>query len=323
MRRQEQGGADRMSSGVRVYVDAADEGATGAGPSCGGAAAAVPARRKGKGRKRAAPALEDVSNGRTSRRRTRGPSKVHPSGGEKVKVRRHSRARFSPTARRAPLCINRSPHRSLRTAARVPPAQEGKMGQNMGEGMMTRSARRRAAEAKEQGKEQAKDAPPDSCSPEPAATASDELLALRAPPPYDRCALLAPYDLQDLQSAPACAEYAADITEYHFQHEKLYPPNPQYIGAINHDISQHMRSILVDWLVEVAEEYRLQPETLFLCVSIPSAAGAAATCCYSAAAVRHPPSHLPSTRRPRTQPDPASVSCRLPVRCRSISLTAA
>lgn len=28
-----------------------------------------------------------------------------------------------------------------------------------------------------------------------------------------------------------------------------------------------MRSILVDWLVEVAEEYRLQTETLYLAVS--------------------------------------------------------
>lgn len=33
------------------------------------------------------------------------------------------------------------------------------------------------------------------------------------------------------------------------------------------DVSYSMRTILVDWLVEVAEEYKLQPQTLFLAVS--------------------------------------------------------
>lgn len=33
------------------------------------------------------------------------------------------------------------------------------------------------------------------------------------------------------------------------------------------DITSNMRSILVDWLVEVAEEYRLQTETLYLAVN--------------------------------------------------------
>ena len=33
------------------------------------------------------------------------------------------------------------------------------------------------------------------------------------------------------------------------------------------DINDSMRSILVDWLVEVSEEYRLQSETLFLAVN--------------------------------------------------------
>lgn len=33
------------------------------------------------------------------------------------------------------------------------------------------------------------------------------------------------------------------------------------------DVTYSMRSILVDWLVEVAEEYKLQTETLYLAVS--------------------------------------------------------
>ena len=151
--------------------------------------------------------------------------------------------------------------------------------------MMTRSARRRAAEAggrdgsapgesspKQQQRQQEEEEEEEDEEEEEEEEAAEEEAAESAgtppPPPYDRCALLAPYDLKDIQSSKMCAEYAADITEYHFEHEKLYPPNPQYISAINHDISQHMRSILVDWLVEVAEEYRLQPETLFLCINL-------------------------------------------------------
>ena len=37
--------------------------------------------------------------------------------------------------------------------------------------------------------------------------------------------------------------------------------------AMQRDINPTMRGILVDWLVEVAEEYELHPETLFLTVN--------------------------------------------------------
>ena len=32
------------------------------------------------------------------------------------------------------------------------------------------------------------------------------------------------------------------------------------------DINSAMRTILIDWLIEVADEYKLNDETLFLCV---------------------------------------------------------
>jgi cyclin A len=37
--------------------------------------------------------------------------------------------------------------------------------------------------------------------------------------------------------------------------------------SVQGDITPHMRSILVDWLVEVAQEYRLASDTLFLTVA--------------------------------------------------------
>lgn len=40
-----------------------------------------------------------------------------------------------------------------------------------------------------------------------------------------------------------------------------------YIEKVQKDVTANMRGILVDWLVEVAEEYKLQSDTLYLTVS--------------------------------------------------------
>ncbi|XP_012164882.1 cyclin-A2 [Bombus terrestris] len=61
-------------------------------------------------------------------------------------------------------------------------------------------------------------------------------------------------------------EYRADIYNYLRAAEIQHRPKPGYMKK-QPDITYSMRSILVDWLVEVAEEYRLQTETLYLAVS--------------------------------------------------------
>ena len=43
--------------------------------------------------------------------------------------------------------------------------------------------------------------------------------------------------------------------------------NPNYISR-QRDINQNMRAILVDWLVEVVEEYRLTTDTLYLTINL-------------------------------------------------------
>lgn len=63
---------------------------------------------------------------------------------------------------------------------------------------------------------------------------------------------------------PEC--YKADIYKYLRDCEARHRPKPHYMNK-QHDITQGMRSILIDWLVEVAEEYKLHNETLFLAVS--------------------------------------------------------
>ncbi|XP_015178048.1 PREDICTED: cyclin-A2 isoform X1 [Polistes dominula] len=61
-------------------------------------------------------------------------------------------------------------------------------------------------------------------------------------------------------------EYRADIYSYLRVAEVQHRPKPGYMKK-QPDITYLMRLILVDWLVEVAEEYRLQTETLYLAVS--------------------------------------------------------
>jgi len=61
-------------------------------------------------------------------------------------------------------------------------------------------------------------------------------------------------------------EYAADIYEYLREAEQCHRPRVSYMTKQT-DITASMRWILVDWLVEVAEEYSLHSETLYLAVS--------------------------------------------------------
>lgn len=61
-------------------------------------------------------------------------------------------------------------------------------------------------------------------------------------------------------------EYREDIYKYLRESEKLHRPRLNYM-AKQPDITASMRFILVEWMVEVAEEYSLTSETLFLAVS--------------------------------------------------------
>jgi cyclin A len=44
-------------------------------------------------------------------------------------------------------------------------------------------------------------------------------------------------------------------------------PLPDYLEKVQKGVTANMRGILVDWLVEVAEEYKLLPDTLYLSIS--------------------------------------------------------
>ena len=42
---------------------------------------------------------------------------------------------------------------------------------------------------------------------------------------------------------------------------------PDHLRLVQSDLNLTMRSILIDWLVEVMEEYKLKPQTFFLAVN--------------------------------------------------------
>ncbi|XP_066245550.1 G2/mitotic-specific cyclin-A [Euwallacea similis] len=64
----------------------------------------------------------------------------------------------------------------------------------------------------------------------------------------------------------AVTEYFTEIYQYLRAHEMRNRAKPGYMKK-QPDVTASMRTILVDWLVEVAEEYKLHTETLYLAVN--------------------------------------------------------
>lgn len=74
-------------------------------------------------------------------------------------------------------------------------------------------------------------------------------------------------DIGDEVNPQLCTAYVPEIYEHLRLSEGKLRPKTCYLADIQNDINMTMRAILVDWLVEVAEEYRLSSDTLYLTVS--------------------------------------------------------
>ncbi|XP_077251039.1 cyclin A1;1 [Tasmannia lanceolata] len=75
-------------------------------------------------------------------------------------------------------------------------------------------------------------------------------------------------DVDDNHEDPQlCATIACDIYRHLLVAETKKRPSTDFMEGIQKDINASMRAILIDWLVEVAEEYRLVPDTLYLTVN--------------------------------------------------------
>ncbi|XVF39280.1 hypothetical protein PTKIN_Ptkin01aG0022000 [Pterospermum kingtungense] len=72
---------------------------------------------------------------------------------------------------------------------------------------------------------------------------------------------------QNYMDPQLCATFACDIYKHLRASEVKKRPSTDFMERIQKDINANMRAILIDWLVEVAEEYRLVPDTLYLTVN--------------------------------------------------------
>ncbi|PWA43688.1 cyclin A1,1 [Artemisia annua] len=71
----------------------------------------------------------------------------------------------------------------------------------------------------------------------------------------------------DFMEPQLCATMACDIYQHLRATEAKKRPAVDFMENVQKDINPSMRAILIDWLVEVAEEYRLVPDTLYLTIN--------------------------------------------------------
>lgn len=74
-------------------------------------------------------------------------------------------------------------------------------------------------------------------------------------------------DEEDFDDPLMVSEYVNEIFPYLHELEKKTLPDPGYLHKQT-QLKPKMRSILVDWLVEMHQRFRLLPETLFLAINI-------------------------------------------------------
>ncbi|KAK8951561.1 Cyclin-A2-1 [Platanthera zijinensis] len=82
-----------------------------------------------------------------------------------------------------------------------------------------------------------------------------------------KCLVIQDIDL-DFSNPQTCSLYANDIYANLRASELILRPSSTFMETLQREITQTMRGILIDWLVEVAEEYRLVPDTLYLSVYV-------------------------------------------------------
>ncbi|CAH2073075.1 unnamed protein product [Thlaspi arvense] len=72
----------------------------------------------------------------------------------------------------------------------------------------------------------------------------------------------------NVEDPQSCSFYAADIYDNIHVAELQQRPLANYMESVQRDIDPGMRKILIDWLIEVSEDYKLVPDTLYLTVNL-------------------------------------------------------
>jgi len=74
-------------------------------------------------------------------------------------------------------------------------------------------------------------------------------------------------DAEDANDPSMVSEYVNEIFDYMRELEKTTMPNPKYMDH-QEKLSWKMRTVLIDWLIDIHNQFRLLPETLYLAVNI-------------------------------------------------------
>jgi len=74
-------------------------------------------------------------------------------------------------------------------------------------------------------------------------------------------------DAEDVNDPSMVSEYVNEIFDYMRELEKTTMPNPKYMDH-QEKLSWKMRTVLIDWLIDIHNQFRLLPETLYLAVNI-------------------------------------------------------
>ncbi|GJW03425.1 G2/mitotic-specific cyclin C13-1-like protein [Tanacetum coccineum] len=75
--------------------------------------------------------------------------------------------------------------------------------------------------------------------------------------------------VDEVSDPQMCETYVEDIYDYlrNMEMEVKRRPLADYIEKVQKDVTVNMRGVLIDWLVEVSEEYNLLSESLYLTIS--------------------------------------------------------
>jgi len=73
-------------------------------------------------------------------------------------------------------------------------------------------------------------------------------------------------DEEEEEETELVPDYVEEIYDYLFEVEKNFRVSPGFLD--NKVVTPEMRSVLIDWLIEVQLEFKLLPETLHICVQI-------------------------------------------------------
>eukprot|EP00088_Acartia_fossae_P049947 TRINITY_DN554_c0_g1_i2.p1 TRINITY_DN554_c0_g1~~TRINITY_DN554_c0_g1_i2.p1 ORF type:complete len:373 (-),score=79.02 TRINITY_DN554_c0_g1_i2:153-1271(-) len=75
-------------------------------------------------------------------------------------------------------------------------------------------------------------------------------------------------DQVDLNNPQLCSEYTKEMYAYLREQEGKYNVRANYLSEAGCPTSGKMRTVLVDWLVDVQQQFKLLQETLYLTISI-------------------------------------------------------